>query len=469
METQNKTLRDKMIGIFDTRQETIFRNDSPHLVQRRKAAIESFKTQGFPNAKTENWRNTDISKTLVADYNYHLEPQFEKDQDLSKVFKCDIPHLETDMISQLNGWFVSDNGGIKTDKQGVVVGSLAEAKQKYPELIDKHLSKIADDKKSGFVALNNAFAEDGVFIYVPDNVAVEVPLQMVNIINTDEDIFIQNHNLVIIGKNSSLRLVQCDDSVDHQRSLTNTITEFYIGANAELDHYKLQNKNDNSTLINTMFFDLQRDARLTTNAVTLNGGMIRNENYVTLNGENCEANVLGVYLMDKAQHVDNQVFIDHAYPNCLSNELFKGIVDDSAHAVFNGHILVRRDAQHTNAFQSNKNILLSDKATVNTKPFLEIYADDVKCSHGATIGQIDETAMFYLKSRGIGEHNARMLLMYAFAAEVIKQIKIEPLKIRIDDMVKKRLRGELSICEQCVLHCSSQEKEINFTIDMSKV
>lgn len=469
IKTENIPLDQKMISIFEENQEVIFRNDSPALVERRKAAIAQFRKSGFPGKKTENWRNTDISKSLEADYNYYLEPTYRPNVDLDKIFQCDIPHLETDMISQLNGWYVSKNGGIKTDEQGVVIGSLAMAKEKYTDLIDAHYGNIAEDTKSGFVALNNAFSEDGVFIYVPDNVQVKMPLQMVNIIHHDENIFIQNHNLVIVGKNSSLQLVQCDDSVDHQQSLINTVTEIYVGENSSVDHYKLQNKNDNSTLINSMFFDMKRDARLSTNAITLNGGLIRNENYVTLNGENCEANVMGVYLVDKAQHVDNQVFVDHAYPNCYSNELFKGIVDDSAHAVFNGHILVRKDSQHTNAYQNNKNILLTDKATVTTKPFLEIYADDVKCSHGATIGQLDENAMFYLNSRGIGEHNARMLLLYAFAAEVINHIKIEPLKIRIDDMVKKRLRGELSICEQCVLHCSSMEKEIKFDIDMSKV
>lgn len=458
-----------MIETFEENQEVIFRNDSPVVIKRRKEAIRQFKKQGFPGPKNENWRHTDLSKTLSQEYNYYLEPTFKQHVDLDKIFECDIPHLQTDMISQLNGWYISKNGSMRKDDQGVVVGSLAEARKQYGELIDTHYGKIADDTKSGFVALNNAFSEDGVFIYVPDNVQVKVPLQMVNIIHHDENIFIQNHNLVIMGKNSSLQMVQCDDSVDQQRSLINTVTEIFIGENASLDHYKLQNKNDNSTLINSMFFDLKRDARLSTNAITLNGGLIRNENYVTLNGENSEANVMGVYLVDKLQHVDNQVFIDHAYPNCFSNELFKGIVDDSAHAVFNGHILVRKDSQRTNAYQNNKNILLTDKATVNTKPFLEIYADDVKCSHGATIGQLDENAMFYLNSRGIGEHNARMLLMYAFAAEVINHIKIEPLMIRIDDMVKKRLRGELSICEQCVLHCSSMEKEIRFDIDMSKV
>jgi len=471
MQTKTKdiSLDQKMIQTFEENQEILFKSDSATLVDRRKRAFEEFKRIGFPNSKTENWRNTNISKALEANYEYYIEPTFQEHVNPDKMFQCDIPHLQTDMVSQLNGWFISKNGSIKTDTQGVVVGSIAAAKKSHAHLIDAHYGKIADNSKSGFIALNNAFAEDGVFVYVPDNVQALVPLQMVNIINHDENIFVQNHNLVIIGDNASLQLVQCDDSVDHQKSLINTVTEIFVGKNASLDHYKMQNKNDNSTLINSIFFNLERDARLSTNAISLNGGMIRNENYVTLNGENCEANIMGVYLVDKAQHVDNQIFVDHAYPNCTSNELFKGIVDDSAHAVFNGHILVRKDAQHTLAFQSNKNILLTDKATVNTMPFLEIYADDVKCSHGATIGQIDETAMFYLKSRGIGEHNAKMLLMYAFAAEVINHIKIEPLKIRIDDMVKKRLRGELSICEQCVLHCSTMEKEINFEIDMSRV
>jgi len=466
---ENTSLKDQMIDLFTDNQATVFHNDTASIISRRKKAMEAFKQKGFPHSKIENWRNTDLKQTLEASYNYYFEPAFKEDINLDQIFQCNIPHLKTDMVTQLNGWFVSENGSLDRDANGVIVGSLATARDKYPELVSEHFGKYADDSKSGFVSLNNAFASDGVFIWVPDNVEVSMPLQMVNIIKHDKNIFVQNHNLIILGKNSKLQLVQCDDSVDQQRSLVNTVTEVFVGQNASLDHYKLQNKNNNSTLINSVFFNLERDARLATNAITLNGGLIRNEHYVKLNGENCEANVMGVYLVDKTQHVDNQVFIDHAYPNCYSNELFKGILDDSARAVFNGHILVRRDAQKTNAFQNNKNILLTDKAIVNTKPFLEIYADDVKCSHGATVGQLDETAMFYLRSRGISIENARLLLMYAFAAEVINHIKIEPLKIRIDDMVKKRLRGELSICEQCVLHCSTMEQEVKFDIDMSKV
>lgn len=467
--TEKIPLKDKMTRLFEENQEAIFSHDTPGIVERRKKAFESFRQQGFPDIKVENWRHTDLKKTLDADYHYYFEPSFRQGINLDKIFQCDIPHLQTDMISLLNGWYISENGSIKVEKNGVIVGSMAAARDKFPNIVDEHYGKIAFDKKSGFVALNNAFASDGVFIYVPDNVQVDIPLQMVNIIHHDKQLMVQSHNLVILGKNARLQLVQCDDSVDHQQSLINTVTEVFVGENAWLDHYKLQNKNDVSTLINTMFFKQERDSYLSTNSITLNGGLIRNENHVLLNGENCQANVMGVYLMDKTQRVDNQVYVDHAYPNCLSNELFKGILDDSAHAVFNGHILVRRDAQKTNAYQNNKNILLTDKAMVNAKPFLEIYADDVKCSHGATIGQLDQNALFYLKSRGIGDDNARMLLMYAFAAEVINNIRIEPLKIRIDDMIKKRLRGELSICEQCVLHCSTMEKPVKFDIDMTKV
>lgn len=462
-------LKDKMLGLFEKNREVIFKNDSAEQADLRMKAIEFFMNTGFPDKKNEKWRNTDLSKTLESEYNYYFEPTFKENINLKKIFRCDIPNLNTDMISQLNGWYISENGAIRKTSEGILIGSLAAARIEYPEIFKKYYSKIAEHNKNGFVALNTAFALDGVFIYVPDGLKVDIPLQMVSIIMHHKNIFIQNRNLIILGKNSNLTLVQCNDSLDYQRSLTNTVSEIFIEKNATLNLYKLQNKNDNSTLINTLFFNLENDSHLSSNAITFNGGLIRNESYVKLNGRGCNSNILGLYLMDKRQHVDNQVFIDHVCPDCTSNELYKGILDDSASAVFNGHVLVRKDAQKTNAYQNNKNILLTDKATVNTQPFLEIYADDVKCSHGATVGQLDMDAMFYLRSRGIGEHNARMLLMYAFAAEIINKITIEPLKIRIDDMVKKRLRGELSICDQCVLHCSNMEKPVQFDIDMSKI
>ena len=219
-----------------------------------------------------------------------------------------------------------------------------------------------------------------------------------------------------------------------------------------------------------MYFHQDEGSSLSTNAISLNGGLIRNLSHVTMSGSHSSADVNGLYLMDRYQHVDNQVFINHAAPECESRELFKGVLDDHASGVFNGHINVHRDAQKTNAFQTNKNILLTDKASIDTKPFLEIYADDVKCSHGATIGQLDAEALFYIRSRGISESNAKILLMYAFAAEVINKISIPELRLRMDDMVKKRLRGELSQCEQCVLNCSTHEhQKVDFKIDLSKI
>jgi Fe-S cluster assembly protein SufD len=467
--TEMSSLKDTMLRLYEEHRSAIFGNDNDVVTGRRESAMASFRKTGFPHKKLENWRNTDISGIIDLPYHYYFRPTFKKGIDLKRIFQCNIPNLQTDMVSQLNGWYISENGPLKKERNGVIVGSLEAVRREFPDLIAKHYGRYARDEKNGFVALNNAFAQDGVFILVPDNVKVTAPIQLVNIIHHDRNIFVQNHNLIILGKNSSLQLVQCDDSIDQQRSLVNTVTEIFLDENASLDHYKLQNKNDQSALINAVFFHLEKDATLSTNAITLNGGLIRNDHDVKFAGENSKADIMGLYLVDKTQHADNQVFVDHTVPNCQSNELFKGILDDSARGVFNGHVLVRPGAQKTDARQNNKNILLTDKAVINTKPFLEIYADDVKCSHGASIGQMDEEAMFYLRARGIGVDNARLLLMYAFAAEVINYIKIEALKTRVDDMVKKRLRGELSICDQCVLHCSTMEKPVQFDIDMSKI
>ena len=416
----------------------------------------------------EGWRNTDLSKALSKNYNHFISSSRDN-ANIEELFKCEIHNFDTDIVSFLNGFYVNGGSQLRTMPDGTVVGSLAKAIEQYPEIFEKYYNKNIQSDKNAFVALNTAFAQDGLFIYVPDGVEVKKAIQMVSIINHDKNLFVQNRNLIILNKNSKLTLVQCDDSINQQSSFNNSVTEIFVEENANLDHYKLQNLNNDSTLINSTFVHQKSGSNASTNSITLNGGLIRNNTFVKLNGQVCDANVYGVYLMDKTQHIDNHVFIDHAKPNCSSNELFKGILDENATGVFNGHVLVRRDAQKTRAFQSNKNILLTDTASIDTQPFLEIYADDVKCGHGATVGQLDTEAMFYLRSRGITEANARLLLMYAFAAEVINKISIKPLRDRIDDMVKKRLRGELSICDKCVLHCGSPEKEIHFDIDMSKV
>ncbi|MCD6660260.1 MAG: Fe-S cluster assembly protein SufD [Lentimicrobium sp.] len=460
--------KDTLLKLFDEYFGKPAADGNPDIGQLRREAIAVFAQKGFPHTRLEKWRNTDLSRALNHDYSFPLNPD-NSGVDFGDIFRCDVPGFDTHMIAQLNGVFIDRGLKPAQSSEGLVVCSLAEAFVKYPQLIASHYGKYAAFQENSLTALNTAFASDGVFIYVPDNLVVTEIVQMVNLIHSGDPVFVQPRNLVILGKNSSLKLVQCDDSVDDQIGFINSVTEVVLAENANLDHYKLQNKNDRSTLVNNIYFHLESGANLSTNAISLNGGLIRNEANVKLNGSGAHADILGVYLMDRNQHIDNQVFVDHAKPDCTSNEMFKGILDDQASGVFNGHILVQKDAQRTNAYQNNKNILISDKAVIDSKPFLEIYADDVKCSHGATVGQLDSEALFYLRSRGISIENARMLLMYAFAAEIVNKISIPQLQLRIDDLVKKRLRGELSICEQCVLHCNSREQKVSFEIDMSKI
>ncbi|HLO89749.1 MAG: Fe-S cluster assembly protein SufD [Chloroflexota bacterium] len=461
-------IKDALEDHYRSNQTFIGLADNPRISALRREAIDVFASLGFPDTKQEKWRNTDLSKVLERSFSFPVTPQ-NMPASIDQLFKCEVPGFDTLSVTVLNGWYVNGKSQLTRYDNGMIVGSLRAAFTEFPELIEKHYGRYADFKVHGLAALNTALAMDGVFIYVPDNVVAEKTLQMVSVINMHEDSMIHLRNLIILGKNSKLRLVQCDDSIDDHRSFINTVSEFYLDENASLDHYKLQNKNDRSALLNISWFNLERSANLSSNGISLNGGFIRNESYVKLAGSGSNADIFGLYLMDRGQHIDNQVFIDHATPDCTSNELFKGILDDNASGVFNGHILVRPDAQRTNAYQNNKNILISDKAVIDTKPFLEIYADDVKCSHGATVGQLDQEAMFYIRSRGISYENARMLLMYAFAAEIVNKISIEELRMRIDDLVKKRLRGELSICDQCVLHCNAQEQRSIFKIDMSRI
>jgi Fe-S cluster assembly protein SufD len=280
---------------------------------------------------------------------------------------------------------------------------------------------------------------------------------------------VNTRNMIVLGKNSKLTFLHCDDSVNHQPGFSNTVTEIFMEENSTLDLYKLQNLNDESVLLNHTFVRQHANSTLNLNVLSLNGGNIRNEIQTFLDGEGAVANLSGLYLADKKQHIDNQVYVRHNVPNCDSYELFKGILDDEATAVFNGYIFVERNAQQTNAFQKNSNILMKPSARINTMPFLEIYADDVKCSHGATVGQLDDEALFYMRQRGIPFKDARLLLLNAFTAEVSDKIDIEALRINIEDMVKRRLRGELSICDRCVLHCSRPEQPVEFDIDLSKI
>lgn len=440
----------------------------PAFIQKIKAkAIEDFEKLGFPHSGMEEWKYTNLNESLQHEYNQLIDSA-DTNVDIDNIFQCDVEHLDTFTVTLHNGWFVYKNAPITKLDNGVIIGSLAKAIELYPNVVEKHFAQYAEHETNGLNALNTAFAQDGVFIYVPNNVIVDIPLQIVNIINTDNNYLIQPRNLIVLGKNTKLTLVQCDHSLTHNQILGNSVNEVFVDENAEFDYYKMQNKGNRSAMITSTYIHQKNHSRISTNTLTLNGGIIRNNLNVDIQGEGCESNLFGIYLVDKHQHVDNHTFINHAKPNSTSNELYKGVLDEDAHAVFSGKVYVKQDAQKTQAFQSNKNILLTNTAVINTKPQLEIYADDVKCSHGATVGQLDANALFYLRARGIGEDCARMLLMAAFAEEVIQKIKIEALRDKMSDLVDRRLRGELSICDNCMLHCTAKES-ISFNIDLTKI
>ncbi|SDC77465.1 Fe-S cluster assembly protein SufD [Williamwhitmania taraxaci] len=417
----------------------------------RTDAIESFNIIGLPGRKSEKYKYTNISSLFEKEYEKYFAPK-KIEFSVEDIFKCDVPSLDTDTLLVVNGFYFGLNK-LEVLPNGVIMGSLAEAAIQYPEIVKKHYGKYADVSDEGLVALNTAFAQDGIFLYVPRSVAIEKPIQIINILISDEAILVQPRNMIILEENSQVKLVVCDHTLSPQNFLTNAATEIYAGVGSNLEYIRMQNEHNGSNHLMNIYIQQEAKSVVNTNTIALHGGIIRNNINVKFNGEGGENHIYGLSLVDKTQHVDNYSFVDHAVPNCTSNELFKNIIDDMGTAAFNGRILVRPNAQKTLAFQSNNNLLLTDDARMYTKPQLEIYADDVKCSHGATVGQMDEEALFYMRTRGIGMREARLLQMFGFAHDVIQKISIEPLRERVDELVDKRLKGELARCNTCAMHC----------------
>lgn len=418
----------------------------------RKEAFEKFVQLGGIPYKTEDYIYTNLLPVFERDYHVVLK-YIRQDVDLNEAFRCSVTDLVTDPILTVNGWWFDGNLNPELPEE-VVICSLQEAGVKYPDLFHNHYNHYTiKAAKDGIVALNTAFAQDGVFVYVPDDVILERPLQIINLLRAKGDLMGFQRNLVILGKHAQAKILVCDHTLADQNFLMNNVTEVYLGPCAHLDYYQVQNQHLGASQINSLFVSEQRNAVLDSNIITLYGGFIRNNMYVSLNEEGGDCNLYGMYILDKKQVVDNFSYIDHIAPHCTSNEHFKGVMDDAALANFSGCIRVRPDAQKTEAYQANNNLLLSDTARVNTKPQLIIDADDVKCSHGATVGQIDEEAMFYLRSRGIGREEARMMMMFGFAHDIIRHVQLEPLREKIDELIDKRLRGELSKCYNCIMQC----------------
>jgi Fe-S cluster assembly protein SufD len=431
--------------------EQLFEGSSDILNAKRKEAFQNFVMQGIPTRKNENYKYTNLNTAFLPNFQF-IHKKEEKKADFNEVFRCDVPQLNTNLALVFNGWFYKNDDEKGDLPEGVILDSLDSISKERPELLEKYAS-LAKVDEDALVALNTAFAKDGFFLYVPKNVVVESPIQIINLLQSEKDTFATQRNFILLEEGAKVQVLVCDHTLNLNQYLSNSVTEVFAGNNSEIELYSLQNQHNKATTLNSVFVEQQRDSRVTTHTASLHGGLIRNNLKVTLNGENAQANMYGMAFMDKKQHVDNFTQVIHAEPHCESNQIYKNVLNDYSSGAFSGRIHVLRDAQKTNAFQRNNNLLLTDNANMQTKPQLIIDADDVKCSHGATVGQIDEEALFYLRARGINEDQARLMMMNAFAHEVVKEIKLEPLRDRIDELVEKRLQGEVARCHDCAYNC----------------
>lgn len=438
------------IDLFTQYEALLCRNSAEVMNAPRAKAFADFERLGFPTRKEEDYKYTEVGKYFAPDFGLNLN-RLEFPVNPYEVFKCDVPNMSTSLYFVVNDTFDKHVHPSAQLPEGVLFGSLKDMARLYPDLIKSYYGKLADTSQDGLTAFNTMFAQDGVLMYVPSGVVMERPVQLVNILRADVDFMVNRRLLVIVEKDAQAKLLVCDHAMDNVNFLSTQVTEVFVGENAVFDLYELEETHNSTVRFNQLFVDQQAGSNVLLNGITLHNGTTRNTTRVTLSGERAEVNLCGMAIADKNEQVDNNTFIDHKVPGCTSNELFKYVLDDQATGAFAGKVLVRPGAQHTSSQQTNRNLCATREARMYTQPQLEIYADDVKCSHGATVGQLDENALFYMQQRGIPLKEARLLLMFAFVGEVIDCIRMEALKDRLHRLVEKRFRGELNKCQGCAI------------------
>lgn len=410
----------------------------------REEAIQYFEQLGFPHVKIEDWKYTDLKNVLKPDY--YLGHQVSGSSvSPSTIEEAKVADIESNLVVLINGRYSEEHSRIIDSEDQVYIRSLRQAQVEAPKFVQDHIGQYLDFKQDGISALSTAFMDDGVVIHVPRNKAPEHPVQVLHIQDVSaNNLFIQPRNLWVLEQSAELKVIENFHTIGQHYSFLNYTIEGNVAANGNLKHYKLQNDQLNAYQVSQIEMTQEQDSTISNYTATLGNGFLRNNTNYRVNGENCETNLYGLYLTSGKQFVDNHTIVDHKVPRSQSNELYKGIADDRSVGVFNGKVFVRPHAQQTNAYQSNRNILLDDKATINAKPQLEIWADDVKCSHGATAGQLDENQLFYMRARGLEYDQAQSLLVYAFAAEVIDHIDLEPVKDYINNLIANKLKINFS-------------------------
>lgn len=416
----------------------------------RDKAFDDFCRQGFPSKKVERYKYTDMQKIFEPNYGLNLN-RLEIPVNPYDVFKCDVPNLSTSLYFVVNDSFYDKMLPKCSLAEGVIVGSLSKVATEHPELVAKYYGKIANTGDDAVTALNTMLSQDGLMVYVPKNVKVEKAIQVINILRSDVDLMVNRRVLIVMEQGSEAKFLFCDHAADDRNFLATQVIEAFVGENAKLDLYCLEETHYKNTRVSNVYIEQQANSVVNHNVITLHNGVTRNRLDLVFKGEGAECFANGCVIADKSQHIDNNTLIDHQVGHCTSHQLYKYVLGDEAVGAFAGRILVRKDAQKTSSNEINQNLCTTKKARMFTQPMLEIYADDVKCSHGSTVGQLNDAAMFYMRQRGISEKEAKLLLEFAFVSEVVDQIQLEPLKERLRYLVEKRFRGELNKCEGCKL------------------
>ncbi len=434
-------LKEKLVTSFLAFENKVSTDTETNIHNIRSNAFIHFEENGFPTKKDEEWKYTSLKPVLK--HNYTLFPNSENSIEFKDVKKYFLHEIDSYKVVFIDGIYSSFLSETTHDDFDICLMSSALKKPKYKMVIDHYFNKITS-KKDSITSLNTAFSNEGAYINIPKNIVLPKPIQILHFSTGNEaKIMLQPRNLIIVGENSHARIIERHQSLTENTVLTNSVTEIFAGKRAIIDYYKIQNDKKTASLIDNTYVQQQQQSVASVNTFSFGGNFTRNNLEFHQEGEHINSNLNGITIIGNKQLVDNHTLVNHNYPNCESHELYKGIYADKATGVFNGKVIVKQAAQKTNAFQQNNNILIDDGATINAKPQLEIFADDVKCSHGCTIGQLDDNALFYLRSRGIPKKEAEALLLYAFANDALDKIKIPELKTRITKLIAKKLGVEL--------------------------
>jgi Fe-S cluster assembly protein SufD len=428
------SLKEKLVSSYIAFEDHL-EDDSP-LHDMRNEAIKVFEDQGFPSKKEEAWKYTSLKALLKNDYSVFPKNDITIEfKDVKKYFLHDIDTYKLVFVDGVYNSFLSST---THDSMDVCLLSSALNKPKYKVVIEAYFNKAAE--KDSLTSLNTAFAKEGAYIHIPKHKEVEKPIEIINFSTGNEAaILIQPRNLIVVGENSHVQIIERHQSLYTNQVLTNSVTEIFAEKRAFVDYYKIQNDAHTASLVDSTYISQEQESHCRVHTFSFGGKLIRNNLHFYQNGERCDSTLNGITIIEGKQHVDHNTLVHHAAPNCESHQAYKGIFDQSSTGVFNGKIYVEKQAQKLDAFQKNNNILVSDNASINSKPQLEIFADDVRCSHGCTVGQLDEDAMFYLQSRGIGKPEARALLMFAFANNVLESVQIPALKARINKLIANKI------------------------------